>query len=498
MRLVLLSLLCFMSARAADSTNYVDSDWAGTQSGTAAAPWSNLTASAWATINSALSNGNVTVYFSARAVGADTNQFYSAGTSTIDLVQRQTNQANRLTLDGRSFWNSSDSVPSWSAYTGSSRCQVKNFTSTTTTHIKHSDVTIDGFHIRCAVNDKLVSIAGDNWIVQNCDAAHASGASGGPGILIQETSDVASSWTLPCTNILLQSNFVHDTFGEGIYVGGGEVVPNGYPSHSGVTIQYNTISNAGRWGGQGDGIDIKGGIYSCVIRGNEITGLTNTSGVRPIVAQGQTNAAAGTNLLIEANFIHDCAGNVGSGIGMSDTWGVPQGVVIRNNVIVKLNGTGGRDGISLTTSQDAVQIYNNLIAKNGGFGIDCTLTGVTILVTNNIVFGNNANGNQVMYRGTIGSDYNLYTNAAWGYASEGSHSFSVSPSQLLAGFVGADNYNPTPVSSAIGAGATVGGFGTDFNGALRSVPWDIGPYEYQHLAQGITNLSISVNRRLGL
>src|SRR5919108_6253230 len=87
---------------------YVDPDYAGTQTGAASQPWSSLSASAWTAINTALNNGNVTVYFSARRAGSDTHQIYdTAGNGvalSIDLTKKTANTATTLTLDGKSFW----------------------------------------------------------------------------------------------------------------------------------------------------------------------------------------------------------------------------------------------------------------------------------------------------------------------------------------------------------------------------------------------------------
>src|ERR1041385_3280811 len=73
-----LSLLAATVSLRAASTFYVDSDWTGAQSGSAAQPWKYLSSSAWSAINSALASADVTVCFSAREAGSDTDDIYDS------------------------------------------------------------------------------------------------------------------------------------------------------------------------------------------------------------------------------------------------------------------------------------------------------------------------------------------------------------------------------------------------------------------------------------
>jgi hypothetical protein len=109
-RLVALFLGVVSASYCEASTNfYVDPDWTGAQSGTASQPWSTLTSSAWTTINSALINSDVTIYFSALRADGVTQQ------SVARFIQckRTDYGPNRLTLDGYSFYNSSETFPNW-------------------------------------------------------------------------------------------------------------------------------------------------------------------------------------------------------------------------------------------------------------------------------------------------------------------------------------------------------------------------------------------------
>lgn len=89
---------------------YVDPDWAGANSGSLSEPWSKLDNNTWNTINAALSNGDVTIYFS--ALKADGTQ----QARTLFLQCRRVNPSlNRLTIDGYSKYNSNTTSPNWLA-----------------------------------------------------------------------------------------------------------------------------------------------------------------------------------------------------------------------------------------------------------------------------------------------------------------------------------------------------------------------------------------------
>jgi len=95
---------------AAQTDFYVDPDWTGAQSGTASQPWTSLTAGTWTTINASLAAGPVTVFLS--ALKADQTQQSRAWYLHI---QRSDYTANRLTMDGYSFYNASLTSPAWRA-----------------------------------------------------------------------------------------------------------------------------------------------------------------------------------------------------------------------------------------------------------------------------------------------------------------------------------------------------------------------------------------------
>jgi hypothetical protein len=470
---------------------YVDPGWTGAKSGTQSRPFAVLDKSAWHKINAALASSDVTIYFSARKAASDTPEYYDTmGNGVqleVDLTKKTTSGSLLLTLDGKSFYNTNDSSPSWMPNTGSSMCIVRDFNSQNPSRIKYSNVTIHGFNIICNTGTKAISICGDNWIVENCDISHTSAATQGPCVLLVPTADGAhegsNSYAPACSNITLRNNVIHDTEGEAIYLGGGGSKPgeagSGYPSHTNVSVLNNEIYNAGRRGGQGDGIDVKGGIQQLTIRSNNIHDCAYADqGSRGIVAQGQPSPApSGVLQTYERNYIHNM-NHATEGIAIADTWGVPAGVVIRNNIISGVTGSNGsRTGILHYSSQNQTMIQNNTLYNCAGLGIG-TGAGANVLLRNNLLIANNAGGHQVdLFHGTIDSDYNAYSNT-WGYASEGKHALALSAPDVtntLVNPAGGDFHLMTG-APVIGKAETQAMVSDDFSGTTRGPSLDIGAF----------------------
>ena len=382
--LMIFASVVFAGAVEAGTNFYVDRSWTGIKSGTQAHPFAILNKSAWHKINTALANNDVTIYFSALKADSDTPEYYDTRGNgvqfEVDLTKKRTSGSFLLTLDGKSFYNTTDSSPSWMPNTGSSMCIVRDFNSQNLSHIKYSNVTIHGFNIICNAGTKAISVCGDNWTVENCNISHTSAATQGPCVLLVPTADGthegSNSYAPPCSNITIRNNVIHDTKGEAIYLGGGGSSPgeagSGYPSHTNVSVLNNEIYNTGRWGGQGDGIDVKGGIQGLTVRGNDIHDVAYAEqGARGIVMQGQIVPTANIGILqtYERNYIHNCS-HIVQGITVSDTWGVPAGVDIRNNIISGVTGSGGdKNGIDIYCCQDQLLIRNNTIYNCAGLGI---------------------------------------------------------------------------------------------------------------------------------
>ena len=152
-------LLAVPLSLGAATTFYVDSGWNGMQSGTTLEPWKALSSSAWTAINSALASGDVTVYFSARQAASDADDIYDTNgdgaQDAIDLTPRRDSGSSILTLDGNSMYNTSETAPYWMAYSGTSKCRVRFLTAQNPSHLKHSNITLHGFHVVTTDGNKV-------------------------------------------------------------------------------------------------------------------------------------------------------------------------------------------------------------------------------------------------------------------------------------------------------------------------------------------------------
>lgn len=484
---------------------YVDSDCSESgATGQSGNPWQYM-GQAWSTVNAALASDDVTIYFSAREAGSDTSDKYYRYSDPenprgIDLENRTDTSNHTLIFDGRTKYNTNDSSPSWLDYSGSSMAIVNNFNSQNSSHAKISRVTIDGFNIYQELSQKAISISGDHWTVKNCDISSAPTGSMSPLILIVPTADAAHEgsgyYAPPLTNITLDNNIIHDSDGEMLYVGGGGSASGGstppgseswasagYPAHQNITITNNKFYNGGIYGGQGDAIDVKGGIKNLFISGNEIYNMSD-SGTRAIVLQGwqADDTTTDQNIVIENNYIHD-ATNWAEAISLSNSWGVSQGVTIRNNIIDTVESEGIRIYQPAGgNSSKWINIYNNTIYNASYYGIHITSNN-SVTIINNLLIGNNSGGNQVNFSATITEHNNAYSDT---FGETCTNCQTVTLSDVIDSFGG--NFILTEDSNAIDNGSTIAGFSTDYEGTTRIEPWDIGAYEYDNIPSPPTNL----------
>ena len=463
---------------------FVDSDWNGSKTGSEKTPWKYLDASAWAKINGALQGDDVTVYFSAREAKLDVDDTYDVDGDRIqdgiELNNRSDAGNHYLILDGGSKYNTNDLSPAWQSYVGASKCKIRFINSQNTSHVKRSRVVIDGFRIEQNSRGKAVAICGDEWTVRNCDIYNTLGASDGPLVFIVSTADGAhegsNSYCEASRGINIENNRIHDSYGELIYVGGagcsqydasGEIYCAGFPSHSDITIKKNTIYNGGRYGAEGDGIDLKAGLTNVTITGNEI--VNTGPSARAIVTQGQKRSGQNQNYIIEKNYIHDCTRLDDAAIAIVNGWGTPKGMEVRNNIIVLNKGVGIKiyDGFSLA-------VYNNTIYKNSSNGIIVSKGEVGVI--NNLLIDNNGGGNQAsLFPDTTISEYNGYSNS-WG----GTCGTCV-PGLMRDDLVDVtnSNFSLSNNSTAIDNGKTLQSFSDDYAGRHRPLGpgWDIGAFE---------------------
>jgi hypothetical protein len=242
----------------------------------------------------------------------------------------------------------------------------------------------------------------------------------------------------------------------------------GFPAHDSITVSNNTLYNGGILGNQGDAIDLKGGLTNVAITGNNIYGLV-TAGTRGIVSQGQQSGGPNQNILIADNFIHDFAAQGDAALSLSNTWGTPKGVTIRNNVINSITAAG----CIRVYAGTALAIFNNGLFNCSGNAL--SIASGTVAITNNALFGNGASNTLT---GTITASNNAFSNTSWGGTCTNCVSGLASTDFVNAA---GGNFFPSSGSKLIDAGALISSFTTDILGTVRTVGqgWDIGPYEFQ-------------------
>jgi hypothetical protein len=381
---------------------YVDPDFAGSvQNGSAANPWTQLdsspTAATWTAINSALATNDVVVYFSARNVARDTNQVSPFGVS----LARTDNSNHRLTLDGMSRYNANDARPAWSPYEGSCRLEIQ-YGYPVSAYLRGTNqdhVTIRGFKAVGGFGGRggqaLVYWGGSHVLIENCEFMHDPAAKDGACVQFGYAwSEGGKRQNGGCTDITFRNNVIHDTFGEGLYVGGSgntrdPSTGKARPAHSHVVIDGNHIYNCGFRGAEGDCIDLKDGLSDVTIRNNichhtrggNATGISSLS---PFTAEDNViYSAAGHGLafgtywgsglngvVIRRNLIFN---NDKSGIYMSSDAGKPVTLtLIENNTIYGNHGAGLAVGINRDGSINGLRVLNNIFSHNspgiGGYG----------------------------------------------------------------------------------------------------------------------------------
>ena len=472
-----LSIILFSLPAQAMTDFYVDPDWSGAQTGASDAPW---TWPQWNTINSILQNDDVTVFFSAREAGSDTNE---TSTTRLEILRTDTS-SNRLTLDGMSKYNTSDSNPSWSNYNGSSKFQITSeYTIHTGTGAKRSYVTVRGFRAINTGNAPQVIywVGGDQVIIEYIDALCLDNAGGIylASVLLPDN---------PSDGFTIRNCSVDSSSGEAIYIAGGW--NKDYTAHKNILIENNVVINPGDGTGQSDAIDLKDGHQGVIIRGNTLF-MPSYGGNDGIV----TMSAA----LIENNFIYNFGRR---GIGLGTYWniysnGARDGSIIRNNIIVNCkNGievTGKSTGDNFTNTK----ILNNTIIDFGvGNGILINSPFSTdVVVINNITSegdsygfrsaaGTLAEHNNNLYYDSDGGNVVVYGSASYNASNITdfeSGTLSVDPQfvKTATPYV-AGNFKVLSGSPAIDAGTYTSYVTIDFENIPRPAnpsEWDIGAYE---------------------
>lgn len=467
---------------------YLDPDWTGSTTGASSTPWTSLDSSAWATINEALVNDDVTIYFSAREADEDIEELYGAP-DEIDFTGRRTEFGHTLTLNGRSKYNSNNASPSWHNYSGDKKCKIEAIKTSGLDHVAHNKTIIDGF--KCEIYDTKFTICGSDFTVQNCDIYTKTGGTATPLLLVQATANGAhggsNNYCPPCDNINILDNVIHESHGELLYVGGGGIEPGtgetwadcGYPSHTNITIRGNILYNGGVRGGEGDGIDLKAGLRDVFISQNEIYGLNSGIAVKAIKITGyQDDDPRDQNILIERNYIHDCT-SIYAAISVTSTHGTPQGIRIHNNIIDSVsNSVGDCAGIRTEDNNGDIHVYNNSIYNVSGVGIwTAKIVSGTVTVRNNLLINNNSGGKQVAWSGQIVQSNNAYSHVFGETCTDCQAGMSITDFQDASG----GDFSLASGSNAIDNGFDLGSAcNWDYLGTPRpnGSGWEIGAYEY--------------------
>jgi hypothetical protein len=491
--LLTILLILVVSPAWALTTYYVDPNWTGSQTGAAATPW---TSPVWATINTALASDNVTVYFAATR------------TTTTGLTVSRTEASTRvLTLDGISQYNTTTAptTPSWatnvvpspSNYQAASKFEIiarLPLDGGGSVSNCRPGVTIMGFKV-VSTGGQIATLHYVNNLVLQYSELTASAGTIGPGLIFGPGNQGPGCGGSGPNNIQVLNNYIHDTYGECIYIGASTSDPSTPAGGAQATgdnylVQGNQIQGCAARGGQGDGIDIKDGHTNLRIVNNVIKATLGSPGND---GQGMS-VESGT--LIDGNYIeapdHNC-------IAVFDGWHNSvgrSGLTIQNNVCVNVtSGNGHNNGIELFDVVSAawtfVRVLNNTI-HNISPVYKCVAVGSghRATVYNNI-FSNCGGGGLGASSGTLGEhDYNLYfgtgsssisysgTFACASVASFETHSLCGDPLFVSTSTpYAATNFKLRTGSPAIARGLNLSAmFTRDYAGAARLVPWDMGAF----------------------
>jgi hypothetical protein len=500
------ALLCALCApcclSAATQFYYVDPNFAGGgRNGEASTPWQSLAeAGAWTAINTALGSSNVYIYFSARAAGADTNQL----TATACTLERVDMGANTLSLDGMSQYNSNDSTPSWSAYSGTSRFWIHstypmNSNNTSPPYTNRVNIAIRGFYLQ-AVDGQVAGLYGTSNVVFEFNwCTTDAGASTGPTIHFAVPNQHSTNGNINGIHhqyITIRSNVIFNTFGEGIYIGASTGDPPGvagyHPTGSNIVIAWNLMTNCGLRGGQGDYMDIKDGNIDLWITNNTMVATSAFSGGDNQGILIESGTLIGENLIIGAS------GMERNGIAVGAAWDNTAGrtnLVIRNNRIITPQVNGIRNvGASATAyNWTNVFFYNNSVYNPvSGSGINLSGNFGPSQIKNNILFGagiseypyDTATGLSVSHSNNV--IYNASDSVRYAFGEGGSFgasdvlTFEPSAVKTDPEFTSTATLQIPANSSAVNAGAALTQFSVDYLGTSRpqGSVWDIGAFEF--------------------
>jgi hypothetical protein len=276
--------------------------------------------------------------------------------------------------------------------------------------------------------------------------------------------DVGINFRSDMDHITVRRNHIHRTgidggTGEGMYVGCNEA---SCVVHSSV-IENNWIHDTLPGTTQGDGIEIKVGSHSNIIRDNVIYNMSYPG----IFVYG---GGAGVNT-VEGNIVWNCLEGI---YAVADA-------IVRNNIVFN-SGTGlslyGHSQVSQMKNVTAV--HNTLYNNNDG--IYARWGGTNMILANNAIYspGKTAVNSSSSVQGTVRSNY-----VEGGMSGDQIDNLKfVSGGSYASAFVDASGMNfwPKPGSPLIDAANVNFIPSLDFNGNTRTSPYDVGAYEANGLA----------------
>jgi hypothetical protein len=308
------------------------------------------------------------------------------------------------------MYNTNDAAPAWAPNAGSSRFSPQDDYPISTERGNRDFVTVRGFRAVAGtggVGGQIVYYYGGSYVVLECnDLTHSPNAGDGASLQYGYAHLQAGGGNGGCTDITIRNNYIHDTYGECIYVGGSE--DTGLSAHSNVRVEGNTLYHCGIRHAQGDCIDIKDGMDGVTVRGNVCSFNAPGDNVNGIVMN------ASNNVVVENNVVHDAQGH---GYGTGTFWGTGiSGLIVRNNLFFNNAADGiyvGTDTASRPISN--VTIASNTIVKNGGAGVliaDGASGAMTnVKITSNLILGNSVGLGGWGDLGCVASYNDLFSNS---------------------------------------------------------------------------------------
>lgn len=341
-------------------------------------------------------------------------------------------------------------------------------------------------------NSMGISVGG---LSSDCEIDHIEvGAANFAGIMVKtDPSCDSTTWRNNFTmyNVKIHDNYIHDTGGEGLYIGnsfyggGMTVTCNGvqrqvYPHLIyGLTIYNNRIERTGCEGIQ----------YSCAPDAQVHDNYINTTGLSPFAAY-QNNGL-----------------QIGGGAG-GDCY---------NNTVINVPGTG----FAVVGHIGNNRIFNNVISQVGVDGIFCddrpgTMSGTPVQIINNTINGCGRDGirlyNEINMNTVVNNAITGYSTQAssFGYAGrpivleQGATATRVGNFTAIApqaaGYTNVtdNDFSPLPTSPLIAGGidASLWAVVTDRLGRPRPVgnPYTIGAYEYGLSYSGAGRMGVRMDR----